>query len=110
MPDGSAAATAIDCGGNQWPTPPHHLLDGEVTIDNNSIENLVRRWTTGRKVWMFAGSGLAGRPAGIVMSLVRSAKLHGHDPWGLPECGSRACNAADGRIGELLPHIWQPTR
>lgn len=57
------------------------MLDGEVSVDNNSIENLVRPWAMGRKAWLFAGSELAGQRAAIVISLVQSAKLHGHEPW-----------------------------
>src|SRR5688572_9743764 len=34
-----------------------------------------------RKNWLFCGSELAGKRAAIVMSLVQSAKLNGHDPW-----------------------------
>src|SRR5258706_6150102 len=34
----------------------------------------------GRKAWLFFGSELAGKRAAIVMSLVQSAKLKGHDP------------------------------
>lgn len=33
----------------------------------------------GRKAWLFAGSELAGKRAAMVMSLVQSARLHGHD-------------------------------
>jgi hypothetical protein len=35
----------------------------------------------GRKAWLFAGSELAGQRAAIVMSLVQSARMNGHDPW-----------------------------
>ena len=35
----------------------------------------------GRRAWLFAGSQLAGQRAAVVMSLVQSAKLNGHDPW-----------------------------
>ncbi|MDZ7813586.1 MAG: transposase domain-containing protein, partial [Ideonella sp.] len=52
-----------------------------VSVDNNHIENLMRPWAMGRKAWLFAGSQLAGQRAAMVMSLVQSAKLHGHDPW-----------------------------
>jgi transposase len=36
---------------------------------------------SGRKAWLFAGSELAGQRAAMVISLVQSARLHGHDPW-----------------------------
>lgn len=44
VPDGSATAKAIDYSLNHWPALTNHLLNGEVSIDNNSIENLVRPW------------------------------------------------------------------
>ena len=47
VPDGSATARAIDYSLNHWATLTHHLLDGEVYLDNNSIESLVRLWAMG---------------------------------------------------------------
>jgi len=108
VPDGSATAKAIDYCLNHWATLTHNLLDGEVSVDNNSIENLVRPWAMGRKAWLFAGSELAGRRAAIVMSLVQSAKLHGHDPWAyLKDVLTRLPTQLNSRIDELLPHKWQ---
>ena len=71
------------------PTPlTAHLHDGRVPVDNHHIENLMRPWAMGRKAWLFAGSELAGQRAAVVMSLVQSAKLSGHDPW----LTSRTCS------------------
>jgi hypothetical protein len=62
-----------------------------------------------RKAWLFAGSELAGQRAAIVMSLLHSAKLHGHDPWAyLKDVLTRLPGHMNSRIGELLPHRWQP--
>jgi transposase len=62
----------------------------------------------GRKAWLFAGSALAGQRAAIVMSLLQSAKLHGHDPWAyLKDVLTRLPTHQNSRIGELLPHRWQ---
>jgi transposase len=45
----------------------------------------------------------------MVMSLVQSAKLHGHDPWVyLKDVLERLPTHLNSRIGELLPHRWQP--
>jgi hypothetical protein len=63
----------------------------------------------GRKAWMFVGSELAGQRAAMVMSLVQSAKLHGHDPWAyLRDVLQRLPTQLNSQIGELLPHRWQP--
>lgn len=80
VPDGSAIANAIDYSLNRWTALMANLVDGDVHIENH-IENLMRPWAMGRKVWLFAGSELAGQRAAIVMSLVQSAKMHGHNPW-----------------------------
>ena len=42
----------------------------------------MRPWAMGRKTWLFAGNELAGKSAATVMSLVQSARMYGHDPWG----------------------------
>ena len=61
-----------------------------------------------RRAWLFCGSELAGQRAAIVMSLVQSAKLCGHDPWTyLRDVLERLPNHPNSRIEELLPHRWQ---
>lgn len=58
----------------------------------------------GLKAWLFAGSELAGQRAAIVMSLVQSAKLHGHEPWAyLKDVLTRLPTHLNSRIDELLP-------
>ena len=56
----------------------------------------------GRRAWLFAGSELAGQRAAIVMSLVQSAKLNGHDPWAyLSDVLERLPTHLNSRIDEL---------
>lgn len=63
----------------------------------------------GRKAWLFCGSELAGQRAAVVMSLVQSAKLNGHDPWVyLKDVLTRLPTQLNSRIDDLLPHNWQP--
>jgi len=109
VPDGSAIAGAIDYSLNAWAALTVNLNDGMVQVDNNHIENQMRPWAMGRKAWLFAGSELAGQRAAIVMSLVQSAKLNGHDPWAyLKDVLTRLPTHMNSRIEELLPHRWQP--
>jgi len=109
VPDGSGIAGALDYSLRRWPALGRFLGDGAVSIDNNSIENLMRPWAMGRKAWLFAGSELAGQRAAMVMSLVQSAKLHGHDPWAyLKDVLDRLLAHPIHRIDELLPHRWSP--
>ena len=56
----------------------------------------------------FAGSLRAGKRAAAVMSLIRSAKLHGHDPYVyLKGVLTRLPTQQASQIGQLLPHRWQ---
>ena len=109
VPDGSAIAGAIDYSLNRWGALTRFLQDGDVPIDNNHCENLMRPWAMGRKAWLFAGSELAGQRAAIIMSLLQSAKLNGHDPRAyLKDVLARLPTHLNSRINELLPHRWQP--
>ena len=109
VPDGSAIAKAIDYSLNHWAWLGRYLLDGEVPIDNNYVENRIRPWALGRRNWLFIGSQLAGERAAVVMSLLQSAKLNGHEPWvNLKDVLTRLPTQLNSRIDELLPHQWQP--
>jgi transposase len=108
VPDGGSIAAAIDYSLNSWTALTRHLEDGAVPIDNNFIERQIKPWAMGRRAWLFCGSELAGQRAAIVMSLVQSAKLNGHDPWAyLRDVLERLPSHPNSRIEELLPHRWQ---
>ena len=107
--DGSGIAAALDYSLNRWTALGRFLHDGDVSIDNNHVERLMRPWAMGRKAWLFCGSELAGQRAAMVMSLVQSAKLNGHDPWAyLKDVLERLLAHPNHRIDELLPHRWSP--
>lgn len=109
VPDGGGIAAALDYSLKRWTGLGRFLVDGAVSVDNNHIENLIRPWAMGRKAWLFAGSELAGKRAAVVMSLVQSAKLYGHDPWMyLKDVLERLPEHPNHRITELLPHRWKP--
>ena len=106
--DGGATARALDYSLKRWRALSRFLDDGDVAFDNNHLENQIRPWAVGRKGWLFAGSELAGQRAAMVMSLVQSAKLNGHDPWAyLRDVLERLPTHLNSRIDELLPHRWQ---
>lgn len=87
----------------------NYLSDGQVPIDNNWIENQIRPVALGRKNWLFAGSLRAGKRAAAIMSLVQSAKLNAHKPLAyLKDVLTRLPTLPASRVGELLPHRWQP--
>ena len=78
-------------------------------IDKNHIENRIRPVALGRSNWLFAGSLRTGQRAAVIMTLIQSAKLNGHDPYiYLKDVLERLPTQPASRIRELLPHIWQP--
>ena len=109
VPDGSAIAKAIDYNLGRSAALTRYLDDGDLPADNNWVENQIRPIAIGRNNWLFAGSLRAGKRAAAIMSLVHSARLNGHDPYAyLKDVLERLPTQPASRIGELLPHRWQP--
>ena len=104
-----ATARAIDYSLSNWPALTTFLDDGAVPIDNNAAENAIRPLAVGRKNWLFVGSQLAGERAAVLMSLIESAKLNGHDPWAyLKDVFERLPSLKNRDLAQLLPHNWCP--
>jgi hypothetical protein len=62
-----------------------------------------------RKNWLFVGSQQAGERAGVMLSLIESAKLNGHDPWAyLKDVFERLPTLKNRDLASLLPHSWKP--
>jgi len=95
---------------NQWPTLMHYLDDGRVPIDNNQVENRMRPVAVGRKNWLFAGSDAGGQRAAILLTVLASAKLAGHDRFAYLRSviGRISRGWPQSRLDELLPMNWQP--
>ncbi len=104
-----ATAKAIDYALSNWRGLTRYLEDGRVPIDNNAAENAVRPLAVGRKNWLFVGSQQAGERAAVVLSLIESAKLNGHDPWAyLKDAFERLPTLKQRDLAQLLPHNWRP--
>ncbi len=105
---GSSVAGAIDYTLSHWSALTHYLDDGAVAIDNNHLVRQIKPWAMGRRAWLFAGSELAGQRTAMVMSLVQSARLNGHDPWAyLRDVLARLPTQRSSQIEDLLPHRWR---
>ncbi len=109
VPDGSAIAKALDYSLRRWEALTRFVDDGQLPVDNNWIENQIRPIAIGRSNWLFAGSLRAAQRAAVVMSLIQSARMNGHDPYAyLKDVLTRLPTHKASRIEELLPHLWQP--
>ena len=104
-----ATAKAIDYSLSNWRALTRFLDDGNIPIDNNAAENAVRPLVVGRKNWLFVGSQEAGERAAVIMTLIESAKLNGHDPWAyLKDVFERLPTLKNHDLASLLPHNWRP--
>lgn len=81
LPNGSATVKALDYSLKRWVALTRYLDDGAVSIDNNQVENQIRPWALGRSNWLFAGSLRSGKRAAVIMSLIQSVRMNGHDPY-----------------------------
>jgi hypothetical protein len=61
---------------NQWDALRRYLTDGQLPIDNNHSERVIRPLTIGRKNWMFLGSTEAAPGRMKLFSIVSSAQRH----------------------------------
>lgn len=100
-------AKAMDYTLRRWDALMVHVDDARVPVDNNAVENVIRPIALGRKNWLFIGSEQAGERAAVLMSLIESAKLNGHDAWAyLKDVLSKLPTWPNSRIEELLPYRW----
>ena len=66
---------------NLWPGLMRFLDDGRLEIDNNLTEQQIKPLVIARKNFLFAASVDGANALCMHMSFIRTAKLHGHDPY-----------------------------
>lgn len=79
-----------------WPGLTRFLEDGRLEIDNNLTEQEIKPFVIARKNFLFASSVDGAHALSMHFSLIRTAKLHGLDPYhyyvkllkSLPHCTS----------------------
>ncbi len=104
-PSGAAVRYAL----NQWEALTRFLEDGELEIDNGATERANRDIALGRGNWTFFGSDGGGKTAAVLRSFIASCKRCGVEPFAwFRDVLSRIPAHSITRLGELLPHHWQP--
>lgn len=106
-PKGPTAKAMAYTLGN-WHALIRHLEDGRIPLDNNAAERALRPIAVGRGNWLFTGSVRGGQAAAVLLSLVHSARLCGHNPYAyLKDLLTRYPSAKADDLDDLLPHRWQ---
>ena len=84
------------------------LHDGRICLSNNAAERELRGIALGRKSWLFAGSDRGGERAGVMLTLIQTAKLNDIDPqaW-LADVLARINDHKNHDLAALLPWNWR---
>lgn len=77
----SALAEGLSYLRNHWTALLLYTTEGQMPIDNNEVEQLMKQVALGRKNWLFIGSVAAGNRAATLLTLVSSAVRNDLDVW-----------------------------
>jgi len=90
-----------------WDALIRYTEDGDLSIDNNAAERLMKPIAVGRKNWLFFGSDKGGRTASVLFSMTQSAKRHGLNIFlYIEDVLARLPGQPVSKLHELLPHYW----
>lgn len=92
---------------NHWSALEVYATDGQLPIDNNQCERLMKRIAIGRKNWLFVGSVRAGERNASLMSLVSSAHRHDLDVHQYLESVLTHLLRGTAKAEDLLPDVWK---
>jgi hypothetical protein len=103
----SPLGQAIGYARANWEALCRYPECGELSIDNNLAERMLRAQALGRKNWTFLGSDCGGRTAAVLYSLTGTCKHHGIDPFAfLDDALRRLPSRPAGRLDDFLPDVW----
>ena len=107
----SLTGKAISYTLNLWNELNVFVEHGEIEIDNNLVENLIRVPALGKKNWMFFGSKDAGVTNAIIMTVLLNCKMHGINPEEyLKDVLARLPHITNHQARELTPAKWLSAR
>ncbi len=104
----SPIGQAVGYARGQWIALNRYTEDGDLAIDNNLSERVLRIVAVGRKNWLFAGSDAGAERAAVIYSLIASCKLCEIDPFEyLRDVLDRISTHPASRIAKLTPSGWK---
>jgi hypothetical protein len=103
----SPIGQAISYAQSNWSALLRYPESGELSIDNNLAERMLRAQAIGRRNWTFLGSDRGGRTAAVLYSLTGTCKHHDIDPFAyLQDILRRLPTQPADQLDELLPDVW----
>lgn len=110
----SLLGKAVSYARERWPQLERYAAEGngEVDIDNNSVENAIRPSAVGKKNWLFIGHPSAGQTSAVIYTIIENCRLEGIDPREYLEdvLPRIAAGQPPERVAELLPRRWKQAR
>jgi transposase len=91
---------------NHWTELTRYLEDGQLPMDNNECEQLMKQIGLGRKNWLFCGSVAAGERNAGFMTLVSSAHRNDLDVWAYVNDILKQLLMGSTDYEQLLPWNW----
>lgn len=87
-----------------------YLIHGDIEIDNNLVENIIRPVAIGRKNYLFAGSHDAAQRTAMLYTFFALCKHHNINPelW-LNDVLNRIAFTKPSQLPQLLPPFWKPS-
>jgi transposase len=91
----------------RWEGLSAYALHGQIEIDNNLAENVIRPLAIGRKAFLFAGSHQAAEMTAAMYSFMATCKKNGVDEqeW-LKDVFERIQSHKQKNLYQLLPNNW----
>jgi hypothetical protein len=103
----SPIGQAIAYSRSNWAALLRYIEHGDLSIDNNLAERMLRAQAIGRKNYMFLGSDRGGRTAAVLYSFTGTCKHHEIDPFAyLQDVLRRLPSHPADQLEELLPDVW----
>jgi transposase len=103
----SPIGQAVGYARGQWIAFNRYVDDGDLAIDNNLAERVLRTVAIGRRNWLFAGSDAGAERAAVIYSLIASCKLCEINPFAyLRDVLDSVSTHPASRIAELTPSHW----
>ena len=92
---------------NHWEALNVYVRNGQIPIDNNRVEQLMRQVALGRKNWLFVTNVESGERVARLMSIVSSAKRHSLDVWKYLKDVLDRVLAGETDYSRMMPDVWK---
>lgn len=104
----SQIGKALAYSQSRWDKLSAYLMDGNLQIDNNLVENVIRPVALGRKNYLFAGSHDAAQKAAMVYTFFANCKKQDVNPYAWLKYTLENIQSINHKnIANLYPHNYK---